>query len=113
MYTVSKQFSAVGRSGGMLLKEGRALVYRVDLSSDWDGTLVLRKSSDGGQTWTAVQVITAEVTGTLVTAGSPAVYEFACSVFTAGTADCYLFDLSATGVERDRAGGASVRTVVA
>jgi len=115
MQTVSKQFAGTGRSGGMLLTFGQSLAYRVDLSSDWDGTVVLRKSADGGLTWTLVHAVSADVSGTVVTSTSRdgEVYEFACSVFTAGTADVYLFKLDATGVARDVAGTTSIATVSA
>lgn len=89
------------------------MLYRVDLSADWDGTLVLRKTTDGGMSYTTVATITTDITGSSEEATEDANYSFNCSVFTAGTADITLADLTATGTARELAGVPSVSTVTA
>ena len=113
MYNITKTFSATGNSNEILIKKGSSLIYRADLSSDWDGTLVLRKTTDGGLSYSIVATITADVTGTIIEVTVDANYQFYCSVFTAGTADITLADANDSGVARDVSGSSSLSTVTA
>lgn len=113
MQSVTKQFSATGVSNEIRVNKGASMLYRVDLSSDWNGTLVLRKTTDGGMSYATVATITTDITGSSVEAVEEANYSFRCSAFTAGTADITLADLSATGIARDKAGTTPIATVAA
>lgn len=113
MQTVTKTFSAIGASSEIRVKKGATMLYRVDLSGDWDGTVYLRKTTDGGHSYTTVATITGDITGSSVEATEDANYSFYCSAFTAGTAAVTLADLAATGVARDMAGSTPLTTITA
>lgn len=113
MQSVTKQFTATGASSEVLVKKGESMLYRVDLSADWNGTLVLRKTTNGGITYTTVATITADKTGSVIKETEDANYSFYCSAFTAGTADITLADLEATGTAREGAGVVPLSTVTA
>src|SRR3972149_7532943 len=113
MYNITKTFSATGESAEVMGRKGKSLLYRVDLSSDWDGTLVLRKTSDAGATYTTVATFATDATATVIEAAEDANYQFYCSVFTAGTAACTLADINDIGIAKDVSGIASITTVTA
>lgn len=91
--SITKVFSATGTTNGIEVKKGESLFYKADLAS-FVGTLVLRKSSDGGQSYTVVETIAADVSGSVLVAPEDAVYFFYCSAFTSGTATVTLTDQS-------------------
>jgi len=96
MSTIAKTFSAVGVSPEMRIIRGENIFWKADLSSDWDGTLVLRRTKDGGQSYETVATITADDDGSNlpVEISDDWNYSFRCSVFTAGTAVCTLNNLT-------------------
>lgn len=112
MQNITKTFSATGKTAEMRVNKGQSMLYRVDLSADWDGTLVLRKTTDAGQTFTTVAAITADVTGTVIHETVDANYTFYCSAFTAGTADVSMADLVRSGTVRDTMGVVSDSSVI-
>lgn len=111
MYTITKTFSATGVTGEMRVAKGQSLSYRADLSSDWNGTLVLRKTNDGGISYTTVATITADVTSTVLAVEEDANYSFYCSVFTAGTAAVTLADINESGTSRLVRGSSPLTTI--
>lgn len=58
---ITKTFTDKGFSDKLLLKNGESFNYTVDLSNDFDGLCYLRKSTNGGQTWSNVATISADV----------------------------------------------------
>lgn len=113
MFTITKTFSAIGVTGELRAAKGDSLSYRADLSSDWDGTLVLRKTDNGGVTYTTVATITADVTTVVLGVEQDANYSFSCPVFTAGTAAVALTDVNETGTSRIIRGTTPITTVTA
>ena len=114
MQTVTHVFSAVGASGQLGVGKGNSILYRVVLSSDWDGTVVLRKTTNTGQSYSdVVTITTADSTGTVLVETEPyAIYKFFCTVFTAGTATISLNSLNDTGTARDVFGVAAIASGV-
>lgn len=112
---ISNTFSAVGVSPALLIKAGEGVLWKADLSSDWDGTLVLRRTKDGGTTYETVATITADDDGSSIPidVSEDWVYNFSCSVFTAGTAICTLNDLTTDTIALPSAGIANATEVVA
>lgn len=94
--SILKTFSAVGETKELLIKAGGTLFYKIDLSSDWDGTVVLRRTNDGGSTYEPVETFTAlasESDGDTIE-NVEGNYSFSCIDFTAGTAIVTLTDMS-------------------
>ncbi len=85
-------FSATGRGPGMVIKKDQTLLYKVDLAS-FVGTLILRRTQNGGALWETAATITADSNGTAITLTAQWTYEFFCSAFTSGTAACTLFNM--------------------
>lgn len=93
MQKITKTYSAVGVSNNMFLKEGESLLYKFDALASWDGTVVLRRTRDGGITYEVIDTFTtADENGALVE--GEGTYSFSCTVFTAGTAAVTLLNLS-------------------
>lgn len=111
MYTITKTFSAAGVTGEMRIAKGQSLSYRADLSSDWAGTLVFRKTTNGGISYTTVATITADVTSTVLDVTEDANYSFYCSARTAGTAAVTLADINESGISRLVRGSSALTTV--
>lgn len=104
MKSITKTFSAVGVTTEMHIKKGEALHYRFDALASWDGTVVLRKTTDQ-QTYDIIATFTdTDDNGTTLIATEDANYSFQCTVFTAGTAAVKLSDLSSEIVASDSAG---------
>jgi hypothetical protein len=77
----------------MTLKEGESLLYKFDALASWDGTVVLRRTRDGGITYDIIETFTtADNNGTIIE--GEGTYSFQCTVFTAGTAAITLLNLS-------------------
>lgn len=115
MDTIQNTFSATGVSPAMLVKKGEGVLWKADLSSDWDGTVILRRTKDGGTSYETVQAIIADDDGSSipVDVNEDWVYNFSCSVFDAGTAICTLNDLNSDSLALPSAGVASPTEVVA
>lgn len=113
--TIAKTFSAVGVSPEMHIKRGESVLWKADLSSDWDGTLVLRRTKDGGASYDTVATITADDDGSIIPVSLSADYNYSfnCSVFTAGTAICTLNNLSTDTLAHPSAGVANAAEVSA
>jgi hypothetical protein len=93
MQTITKTYSAVGVSNNMTLKDGESLLYKFDALASWDGTVILRRTRDGGITYDIIETFTAtDNNGTIIE--GEGTYSFQCTVFTAGTAAVTLLNLS-------------------
>lgn len=113
MDTITKTFSAVGSTVETRVKKGEALLFRFDALASWDGTVVLVKTTDQ-QTYEIIETFTdTDDNGATVIATEDANYSFQCTVFTAGTAQVKLSNLSAPTVASMSAGIPSVSTVTA
>lgn len=107
METITKTFSAVGSTVETHVKKGEALLFRFDALASWDGTVVLRKTTDQ-QSYTIIETFTdTDDNGALAIADEDANYSFLCTVFTAGTAQVKLSNLSASTVASMSAGTAA------
>jgi hypothetical protein len=77
----------------MTLKDGESLLYKFDALASWDGTVILKRTRDGGITYDIIATFTtADNNGTIVE--GEGTYSFDCTVFTAGTAAVTLLNLS-------------------
>lgn len=104
METISKTFSATGTAPAMHIKKGQEILYSITLSSDWDGTVQLRRTKDGGHTEEIITTITtAQDTGSILTEAEGNYFWF-CTVFTAGTAVALLNNLSTDNLALPGAG---------
>jgi hypothetical protein len=93
MKKITKTYSAVGASAIMTLQDGESLFYKFDALASWDGTVVLRRTRDGGLTYDVIETFTATDNDGAIVTGEGA-YSFYCTVFTAGTAAVTMIDLS-------------------
>ena len=93
MQTITKTYSAVGESGNMTLRNGESLLYKFDALASWDGTVVLKRTRNGGITYDIIETFTATDNNGTIIAGE-GTYSFDCEVFTAGTAAVTLLNLS-------------------
>lgn len=95
----------------MHIKKGQEILYSITLSSDWDGTIELRRTRDGGHVNEVITTITtAEDTGSILTLAEGN-YLWFCTVFTAGTAVATLNNLSTDNLALPGAGFPSGSTV--
>ena len=111
--SITKTFSAVGSTAEMRIKRGEALLYRFDALASWDGTVILRKTTDGGHSYTTIATYTTtDNNGLTLTATEDANYSFQCTVFAAGTAAVTLTNLASDIVANEGAGTAVLGTAV-
>lgn len=93
MQTITKTYSATGESKRMTLRDGESLLYKFDALASWDGTVILKRTRDGGITYDIIATFTtADNNGTILE--GEGTYSFDCTVFTAGTAAITLLNLS-------------------
>ena len=93
MQTITNTFSALGTTLTMTLQEGDSLLYKFDALASWNGTVVLRRTRDGGMTYEVIETFTAtDNDGTRIV--GEGVYSFECRIFTAGSAKVTMIDLS-------------------
>jgi hypothetical protein len=112
--SITKTFSAVGVTQELRIKKGQSLLYRFDALASWDGTVILRKTTDGGHTYTTIATFTdTDNNGATLTAEEDANYSFQCTVFTAGTAAVTMTDMSLDVVDGPAVGTPSVITCTA
>lgn len=113
MDTITKTFSAVGSTVETHVKKGEALLFRFDALASWDGTVILRKTTDQ-QVYETIETFTdTDNNGATVIATEDANYSFVCTVFTAGTAQVKLSNLASERVADESAGIPSASTVTA
>ncbi len=93
MQTILKTYSAVGESNKMTLRDGESLLYKFDALASWDGTVILKRTRNGGITYDIIETFTATDNNGTIIAGE-GTYSFDCEVFTAGTAAVTLLNLS-------------------
>ena len=103
---VTKTFSAVGVTADMHIKKGETLLYRFDALASWDGTVILRKTTDQTTYEVVDTFTTADNNGADLVATEDANYSFQCTVFTAGTAAVTLTNQSTDVVSGGGAGSA-------
>lgn len=104
MNTITKTFSAVGSTVETRVRKGEALLFRFDALASWDGTVILRKTTNH-QTYETIETFTdTDNNGATVIAEEDANYSFLCTVFTAGTAQVKLSNLSSEAVASESAG---------
>lgn len=109
--SITKTFSAVGSTDEMHIKVGESLLYRFDALASWDGTVRLRKTTDGGHSYETIGTFTAtDEDGATLIATEDANYSFQCTVFTAGTAAVTLTNLGTEAVANESAGTQSATT---
>lgn len=109
--SITKTFSAVGVTQELRIQKGQSLLYRFDALASWDGTVILRKTTDGGHSYTTIATFTdTDNNGATLTAEEEANYSFQCTVFTAGTAAVTMTDMSADVVDGPAVGTPSVLT---
>lgn len=76
--TITHTFSAVGPSPQLHVKKGESFTYAVDVSADFDGSVELRRTRDGGSTVDILATInTADVATTTIYEGDGNYY-FQC-----------------------------------
>lgn len=113
MNTVSVAFTAVATGQAVHIKKGQEILYAITLTSDWDGTVLLKRTRDGGQTSDTIATITtAEDTGSILVEAEGN-YFWQCTVFAAGTATSTLNNLSTDNLALPGAGFPSGATVSA
>jgi len=113
MDSITKTYSAVGVTQEMHIKKGEALLYRFDALASWDGTVILRKTTNQQSYETIATFTDTDNNGATLTADEDANYSFQCTVFTAGTAAVTLSNLSTDTVANRSAGRAEAPTVTA
>lgn len=115
MDTITKTYSAVGVTQEMHIKKGESLLYRFDALASWDGTVVLRRTNDGGQTYEVVSTFTTTDNNgaTVADEVNDWNYSFRCTVFTAGTAAVTLSNLSTNLLSIRSTGSPNGTTVTA
>lgn len=87
MTQVNKSFTAVGNGAEMLVRHGEYFEY--SLSGTFVGTLLLQKTTDGGQNWETLLTKTAAANGKLLIENqgqSNCNVRWRCSAYTSGTA---------------------------
>lgn len=113
MQSITKTFSATGVTQEMHIKKGQVLLFRFDALSSWDGTVLLRKTTNQ-QDYETIETFTAtDENGATLVAEEDANYSFKCTVFTAGTAAVTLSNLSSDVIALDGAGRPNGTTVSA
>ena len=114
MDSITLTFSAVGSTRERRIKKGEVLLYRFDALASWDGTVILRRTNNGGLSYeTVATYTTADGGGSTLPAAEDWNYSFQCTVFTAGTAAVVLSDLSTSKVASITAGRSALGTVTA
>jgi hypothetical protein len=86
MSTVAASFTAVG--AGAVLDVAHNKEFRYSVSGTFVGTVVLEKSTTGGQTWSRVLSATAAASGTILSEfrqNGRTWYRFRCTAYTSGT----------------------------
>jgi hypothetical protein len=77
----------------MTLRDGESLLYKFDALASWDGTVILKKTQNGGITYEIIETFTdTDNNGTIIE--GEGTYSFDCTVFTAGTSAITLLNLS-------------------
>ena len=99
----------------MRIKAGRhSCSIRFDALASWDGTVILRRTNNGGLSYETVATYTTADGGAATLPDTEDWnYSFQCTVFTAGTAAVTLSDFSDDKVASESAGIAALATVTA
>lgn len=112
MTTVNKSFTAVGVGPEVLIRHGQYFDYV--LSGTFVGTLVIEKSSNGGQAWEQITSKTAAASGRLLIETPDQGHvniRWRCTAYTSGTAVTSLSNVAQTLQEIKGAGGQTVAQV--
>lgn len=111
MAKLTTAFTSAVAGQQMLIKKGQEILYSITLSSDWDGTCLLKRTRDGGHTTETIATITTAQDIGSILEEAEGNYFFECTVFAAGTATTILNNLSTPNLALPGAGFPSGTTV--
>lgn len=113
MNTITKAFTGTAIGPAMHIKKDQEILYGITLSSDWDGTVLLKRTRDGGQTSETIATITTDQDTGSILVLAEGNYFWQCTVFVAGTATSTLNNLSTFNLALPGAGFPTGPTVSA